>query len=265
MNGSDERTVEWFENTRRRCIDHLRALLSIRIAQDSIRSIRGDWEERNIVTQAALHSACVIAYSRPFVGARSKAGNLFYGISKLRKAEGFDVDLHRHLLELRNKIIAHSDYDIFPSTMFTETVGDEKLPVQLGINVKAMMGIEDRTLATRYESHIGACALAIESELNSDCGELVAAILEHPETFAETHNIAEHSRELPSAEEFADLPPPEGPAAQVENPPFEEGLAGYRYSALRHQVPLLKSGKYKITVDGKEAEIEFSIGRDSQD
>jgi hypothetical protein len=36
-------TAEWFEDARRQCIDHLRALLSVQLAHDSIKQILLRW------------------------------------------------------------------------------------------------------------------------------------------------------------------------------------------------------------------------------
>ena len=64
-------TAEWFERVRHRCIDHLRALLSIQLAHHSIQEILHHGESLPPIVKAALHSNCVVAYSRPFTSAMS--------------------------------------------------------------------------------------------------------------------------------------------------------------------------------------------------
>jgi hypothetical protein len=132
---SDKGSVEWFELSRRRCVDHLRALLSIKTARDSAVAILRDWSSQSAESNSALHSSCVIAYARPFTYAASKNGKVTYSTKGLMAASGFDKELHVHILDLRNQIIAHGDYGIFPATMYLQTAGDEQLPLRLGINV----------------------------------------------------------------------------------------------------------------------------------
>jgi hypothetical protein len=252
-------SAEWFEQSRRRCVDHLRALLSIKIARNSVATILRDWKSQSAEINSALHSACVIAYARPFTSALTRHGKITYPTKKLMAASGFDKELHRHILDLRNRIITHGDYDVFPSTMYVQTVGDEKLPLTLGINVKGILGIELHDLALRYERHFSTCAANLEETLNRECHELAAAARLHPSEFHKTHNIPEVGEVFSPGLEFEDLPRPKGKAGVVESPAFPQELSGYRYITLTHQIPLIKSGKYVVTENGVPKEIVFDV------
>jgi hypothetical protein len=251
-------SVEWFEHSRRRCVDHLRALLSIRMARDGANAILRQWKSQSAEINSALHSSCVIAYARPFTNAATKNGNVKYPTKRLMAASGFDKELHDHILDLRHRLIAHSDYGIFPSSMYLQAIGDERLPLTLGINVKGIFGIESHDLALRYEKHFSICAMTLEQILNLECNELALEARIHPSEFHKTHNIPEVKGELSSGSEFRDLPRPMGPAGVVENPVFPQGLSGYRYLTLTHQISLVESGKYVVTVDGIAKEINLS-------
>jgi hypothetical protein len=254
----DKGSVEWFELSRIRCVDHLRALLSIKLARDNAVAILRNWNSLSAETNSALHSSCVIAYARPFTYAATKNGKVTYSAKRLPAASGFDKELHIHILDLRNQIIAHGDYGIFPSTMYLQTVGDERLPLRLGINVKGILGIESHDLALRYEKHLSVCDLNLEKILNHECRELASEARMHPAEFHKTHNIPEVKEEITLGPESKDLPPPAGPAAVVENPVFPEGLSGYRYITLTHQISLIESGKYIVTEDGMAKEMIFT-------
>ncbi|MBU6465032.1 MAG: hypothetical protein KGK01_18840 [Bradyrhizobium sp.] len=172
----------------------------------------------------------------------------------------FDKELHAHILDLRNKIIAHSDYDMFPSTIYVQTIGDERLPLTLGVNVKGIFGIESSDLALRYEKHLSVCVTAIEQMLNVECKELASEARIHPSQFQETHNIPEHKNDGVTLDlTFRNLPAPTGPAASVDNPAFPKGLAEYRYITLRHQISLVESGKYRFSENGIAKEIILSL------
>ncbi len=200
-----------------------------------------------------------MSYSRPFNSSATNSGKIYYPIKQLLKTADFDVELHKHILSLRDQIIAHGDYGIFPSTMYLQAIGDERLPVTLGINVKGMLGIASHDLATRYEKHIAMCERRLEEVLNQECNELAAEAKLYPEAFNSTHNIPEVQEKLISCDStFADLPRPGGAAGTVENPSFPDGLSGYHYVTLTHQIALQDSGEYEVTIDGIKCKIELS-------
>jgi hypothetical protein len=103
--------------------------------------ILSNWGSQTAATNGALHSACVISYARLFVHSETSTGKITYPSRHLMRAVGFDLELHKHILELRNQIIAHGDYHMFPSTMYLQSIGDNRLPIALGIKVKACSGL----------------------------------------------------------------------------------------------------------------------------
>lgn len=250
----------WFEHARRRCVDHLRALLSIRMAHEHISAILAGWETNTIPTLAGLHSASVIAYARPFTPALTKEGKVAYPTSVLKKAPRFDHELHLHLLDLRNRLIAHADYDLLASTMYLQIVGDEKLPIAMGVNVKSMHGIEARSLAERYQVHFLACMESIEETLNRELRDLATQAQKHPEEFDATHNVPAAMLGAKLTTELQEFPGPTGPTSDVAEPSFPEGLSGYRYLTLRHEVALIVSGTYTIHESGVPKEVTFEVG-----
>lgn len=254
-----EGTVEWFEVARHRTIDHMRALLAMRGAHQSVVTLLQNWDALDVDAARALHESAVISYARPFTPAATTAGKIAYAISAVRKADGFDRQLHDHLLDVRNRMIAHADYGVFPSAMTVQTTGDEALPVALVILVKNLAGIQERELAERYQRHFRACMEAIESALNSEVAELVAHARKHPTAFEASHNVPMSIEEWKAGPDFADLPTPTGPASRVPEPLFPKELSGYRYLTLQHQVPLIDAGKYTVHFDGKPVEIELDV------
>src|SRR5690242_12517989 len=130
---AEEGTAAWFEEARHKCVDHLRALNAVREAGRYARIILDLWGINNFEVLSALHVAGIISYARPFQYSKSGGGRIFYSTSYLLRSHGFDKDLHRHILLLRDKIIAHSDYDFFPSSTYVQTIGDEEIPVAMGI------------------------------------------------------------------------------------------------------------------------------------
>jgi hypothetical protein len=255
----EEGTAKWFQDSRSRCVDHLRALLSIKLARTNMADILSNWGSQTAATNGALHSACVISYARLFVHSETSTGKITYPSRHLMRAVGFDLELHKHILELRNQIIAHGDYHMFPSTMYLQSIGDNRLPIALGINVKGMLGISSRDLALRYEKHFSVCEAKIEELLKQECDELATQAKVHPATFMETHNVPEHSQKVSIDGKSEALPGPTGPAATVEAPEFPSDLMGYNYITLTHQAALIGNGEYVVTIDGIEKTLTFSI------
>lgn len=250
-------SAEWFEQARRRCVDHLRTLLSLRMARDSANAMLQHWNSQSAEANSALHSSCVIAYGRPFTNAATKRGNIRYPTKNLTATPGFDKELHLHLLDLRNRLIAHSDYDVFPSSMYLQTMGDDRLPIALGINVKGVFGIESHDLALRYEKHLSICNISVEKTLNLACKELASEAQIHPNAFHMTNNLPDVRHDFVLDSENRNMPPPTGPAAGVDDPAFAEGLTGYRYITLTHQIALIEIGKCAVKIDGIEKAIHF--------
>jgi hypothetical protein len=260
MNPQTKGSAEWFTKARNRCFDHLRALLSVRMAHELATALVRDWATSQLTTKTALHAACVIAYARPFTIARTKNTKVIYPVKNLKKTAGFDDELHSHIMNLRDRLIAHSDYGIFPSTCYVQEVGDEKIPLALGFNVKAMVGIENVALAGRYQRHLRVCMEGIENALNMECSELAAQSRLYPEAFSQGQNIPAVRQTFQVSPTEANIPAPIGVAGNVEEPSFPDGLSGYHYMMLRHQIVLIDDGKYTIHVDGIPQEITFSSG-----
>lgn len=234
----------------------------MRAAHDYVALILDRWTAADLSSLIALHSACVVAYARPFTPAFTRHGRVQYGTRALEKARGFDRQLHSHLVELRHRLIAHGDYDLLPSTMYVQTIGDEMLQISIGVNVKTMAGLASSGLAQRYRAHFLACMSALEERLNQELRELATEARKYPSEFNATHNVRMDTRQWQPSSRLAEFPGPTGPASDVEEPSFPEGMSGYRYVILRHQFALIESGTYTVHTDGKPVQVTFTVGPD---
>jgi hypothetical protein len=183
----------------------------------------------------------------------------FTGKKGLDQAPRFDHELHLHLLDLRNRLIAHADYDLLASTMYLQIIGDERLPIAMGVNVKSMHGIESRSLAERYQAHFLACMESIEETLNRELREVATQAQKYPTEFDATHNVPPAILEAKFTTELQEFPGPTGAASNVAEPSFPEGLSGYRYLTLQHRLALIGSGTYTIHESGVPKEVTFEV------
>jgi hypothetical protein len=252
--------IKAFERLRRRCVDHFRALASVQAAHQYISKLIENEDSLDEIMSSALHSASVIAYARPFTSAKTNTGSVQYPVKQLKEEPGFDLELHEHLIKLRNRIVAHSDYSMLRSTMYLQAVGDlQELPVSLGINVKRLRGIESRELANRYNRHFAACIAQIAKTFDSEFNELARHVRVNPKYFEDTQNLPLQRTEHGAIPSLTPMPRPHGPSGDVEEPEFPDGLSGYKYEKLTHQRALVKSGTYKVLVNGILQEYTFKI------
>jgi hypothetical protein len=243
----------WFEAVRRRSVDHLRAYESVRMADSYMAELLGH-QDPSPVLRSALHSAAVTAYAQAFTEARTGDGTVQYKTRALRKAVGFDKQLHDHLMELRNELIAHADYAKLPPAMDMRRIGD--LDVELTVKVKRLVGVRSRPLVERYRRHFQACIVTIEALLVEQLRELVAEARRRPAAFNATHNVPEVAVSLNKTGQFEDLPP----GVQVPEPTFSGDLDGYDYVSVEHRLPLVPSGKHVVRgADGNEMEIDIEV------
>ena len=242
---------EWFVTLRHRCIDHHRALASLYAADRYLSKLR-ERPDREIA--AALHSAAVTAYAQAFTEARTARGAVTYKTRSLRRVSGFDGRLHEHLMQLRNRFIAHADYGPLPGAMDFQKIGD--LRVAINVRVKRLEGIASPPLLERYLSHVRACKAAVETMLNRELQELAQAAERSPEAFEASHNVPAFGTPLAATGQFEDLPD----GLTVPDAEFDSGLAGYDYVTLSHCLPLIQSGRYTTRdEDGNSVEIDFEV------
>ena len=209
---------------------------------------------------SALHAACVVAYSRPFTNTKTKLGKVQYPVRDLKREPGFDTALHDHLLTMRDRLVAHSDYGLLRSTMYLQSVGDNnELPVAIGLNVKRLVGVDSRALAERHVRHFSSCVTRISRTFNSEFNSLARHVRDNPGHFSETQNLPLEMQKHGPIPTLRPMPTPSGAAGDVEEPEFADGLNGYKYEKLNHQRALIKSGTYRVPVNGTMEEYHFKI------
>lgn len=159
MGNIDEGTPEWFKERKRRIVSHARALDCIASARRSITSLLVNWDNPDPEVRAALHSATVISYARPFSDNRDIRGRWSKYPERYLNHERFDQALHRHLLVLRSKLIAHHDSEYLSAkllhTWLTLSIGSE-VPIGVSVHVQSLHSIGDQEMARKYAAHFDA-------------------------------------------------------------------------------------------------------------
>jgi hypothetical protein len=161
-----EGTQEWKVQLADVAARHLRALDQINQARRCLVKLSQEGDTLDDVVMSALFTSAVIHYSRPFGKNRGGQTNSpRYRIKELRNA-GFDRVLHDHLLDLRDKLVAHQDGTLLPARIGQFTIEihehDVEIPVQTFAVVFALQGIAAKELVARYLEHVTTCVEALQ-------------------------------------------------------------------------------------------------------
>ena len=126
-------------------------------------------------------------YARPFVDNRSSTGaNRRFSISGLKKAPGFDRDLHNHILRLRQTLIAHHDTSVVKAQLSHMTLtnqqaeGKPPLTVQTEGKVKALHAMAKKEIAEQYLKHMAASVTYLYKATHDSLGKLHRVRVLHP-------------------------------------------------------------------------------------
>jgi hypothetical protein len=186
-------TVQWFRTRKRSLYRDIRALNDFTAALAAVTRIleRADqWEDPVGEMRGALFMAAVVTYVRPFVGSNTKDGQKsFYGTKYLKPDARFDLELHRHLIDLRNKLIAHDDEEVLSPEVHALNIkaenGENKGEkiVAMRATSYAFSSASGGAFMAKVRSHLEGCVDAVKSKLHRDLLEHLSAAQGHPEIF----------------------------------------------------------------------------------
>jgi hypothetical protein len=169
--------VKKFRALKRQIIGHARALESFYTSARILNKLLYVWESNDVDLRYALYCSAIIGYSKPFTESQQKNGDKrTYKVSLLKKGKGFSGDVHDHIIEMRNKIFAHSDEDFLETKVFTlefavSQNGDIiRFIAGAGVTIPAIHDIKDHGLVERFRdlaiSNIEISTKLLEDDLN---------------------------------------------------------------------------------------------------
>jgi hypothetical protein len=216
----------------------------------------------DVLKSALLHSA-VIHYTRPFNSKRDYGGN------KLKQHAGFDRELHDHLFDLRNSLVAHHDNDVLRAWVghqyydLTLSAAHYTGMIATCAVAKALHTIQDRSVAERYASHITACVTFFQRKAEDAVAAIHKMALRFPEA-AEANTGSGAGEPVPVKQQVTTtqvpsmiylgssrIPEPQFPMPQF---PMPQGSYLYRTVAATH----FRSGKIEIDTPAGKVLLELS-------
>jgi hypothetical protein len=214
--------------------------------------------------RAALHTAGVINYARPFSGKKKLAKSV------IKNHENYDGGIHRQLIDLRNKLIAHSDREYVDGRLFVKCLTlsngseDQFEEILLGASLvtQTVHLLEDLALAARYLTHVKAAEEAAVTALGKRLEEFVKAGRQFPAELKAAATTEPRPR-INAGRVDLNLSQPSpmprvvlNPCAVLGKPPLTMGQDGYAYRGLAVQVDL-SGGATLRADDGSEVSISW--------
>jgi hypothetical protein len=191
------------------------AYLSLEISAESIVNLNERINDLSTTIKSALFHQAVIKYALPFTETRTKNGKRMYAIKKMQDKPEFSTEIHKDLLEIRHKLIAHHDLEVIKPRIIWRSLNlqdtSPSVIVEMAISTKTLAHPTGKDDLERFSKHINFVKQEILSDLKDALIEYRAIANEFPsenqkfEKFKETHfsnlNIPDHGPglELPHA------------------------------------------------------------------
>jgi hypothetical protein len=118
-----EGTTDWFKLERLRLIEQIKAVDSFGAAARSFQKVV-ETRDADTEVSAALHTAGVVHYGRPF--SNNRGGRVPFTKKVIKDHPKYDDQIHEQLMVLRNKLIAHSDQDYVDTRLFAKMVNIDR-------------------------------------------------------------------------------------------------------------------------------------------
>ena len=177
-------TTEWFKLQVKLILRTAHAFDSLSSAHRYAKKLVDTIDQDEAVT-AALHDAAIVAYGKAFLEQPE------YPSRHLHDRENFDKELHSRLLDMRNKLVAHSDKAYVASELGTIDIGLDvsvadvkyivRVPQACAIRLKTLHSIGSKPLAEALLSHIAAAVQGAHDDITAKCSEYLRLAAAHPD------------------------------------------------------------------------------------
>lgn len=220
-------------------------------------------QESNPVVLGSLFLSAVVRYCRPFTKTETPLGHSAFPTRSLKKVIGFRVDLHKHLLHLRNRLLAHDDLDELIPPILTKSIQPRgskiRVPIEVAIANKALAYPAQAKAIIEIRDHIAAAHKGIGMKLNADMKAFRDVCADHQEESDRyfTYEGKMGSEHIPAGGKrvTGGIDISKDPFLVPDEPMFAEMPDGYRYEQVRvvgafygpYEVPTEDGGKVVIS------------------
>ena len=146
-------------------------------------------EAEDHILLSSVFCFAVIKYAKSFIDNETSFGNRRYSIKHLKKTKNFSLVIHKHLMELRNTLVAHDDFgSIEPRIiqLFMSLEGTNfPIPMSIAVSNKCLAYPIDLEGVQKLRNHTTACLEGILTKLYDDLAKIREVALAHPDQATE--------------------------------------------------------------------------------
>ncbi len=225
---------------RRDCFISIKAFQNVRAALYSFERLCALVNSKDDILVSSFFYMGVIRYAKPFLRARSSSGFLIYPISQLKKRKDFSLNIHNHIIEIRNTLIAHDDFEQIEPRILSFGIKPEGLDITIPTSVtianKCISHLADLGGALRIKEHISNVFRAIQDKLSSDIKRFREISIKRPEQAKEAERHSKNYGKVHIPIGGKHLNPPDFMNDEWLNPvepDFSEVHSGFRYENIK--------------------------------
>jgi len=271
-------TPEWFKREKLHLIELAKAIDSFAAAHRSFQKLIALGADGDPDLRAALHTSGVIYYARPFVNNTRADGTRGAFQKKLvNRHTNYDEEIHRELMVLRQKLVAHSDRDYVDGDLFmkllaleTEQEQTEQTEFLVGATVitQTVHTLHDVALANQFLSHIKAVEEAAYGNATKRLEEFVRTGQRFPKQMEASRSPGDKPRIKTERFEMSPDKPMTvpfqmiNPHAVLTLPPIKLGTSGYTFRGFTFQVDL-STEITRTAADGSKAVFKWEVTKAS--
>lgn len=162
--------ADWYKSRKGELLAHIRALEDFLTSYALISRLVEDTDSENDVTEqlrGALYMNAVVMYARQFLPSNTKyGGRRTYPTRHLKADARFDSKIHAHLIEVRNKLIAHDDGEQLPPELLVLNVsvdGAQEGPQPLVATLRSysLSSAKGTKFLKSIQDHLEGCASVV--------------------------------------------------------------------------------------------------------
>jgi hypothetical protein len=183
-------SIGWFKARKRELLAHVRALEDFRTAYALISRLVEDTDGENDVTEqlrGALYMSAVVTYARQFLPSNTNYGERrTYPTRHLKSDARFDQKIHTHLMDVRNKMIAHDDGEQLPPQLLilNITVNDadeDAKPLVATVRSYSLSSAKGTKFLKSVQDHLEGCVTVVQSTMHDGLEDYLIQSSAHPQ------------------------------------------------------------------------------------
>jgi hypothetical protein len=175
MADADARAIVWLKSRKRDLLAHIRALEDFSTAYALVsRLVEGidGADEVGEQVRGALYMSAVVTYARQFLQSKNKYNEKrIYPVRHLKLDPRFDSKIHAHLIDVRNKLVAHDDGEQLPPELRLLLVSVDQSrepakPILATLRSYSLSSASGQRFLKAMQDHLAACVERAKSVMH---------------------------------------------------------------------------------------------------